>query len=327
MTNDGVVVITGASGGVGRATAIAMARTRPRVALLARGRAGLDAAAADIEAAGGTPLAIEADVADPAQVEAAADQIETDLGPIEVWVNNAIATVFAEFQDIEPDEYRRATEVTYLGTVWGTMAALRRMQPRRRGTIIQVGSALSYRAIPLQAAYCGGKFAVRGFTDSLRCELLHQRSPIRLCMIQLPALNTPQFDWSRAKVGRRPRPVAPIYQPQVAAEAICWAADHDRRELWVGARNTFTILANHLIPGALDFLLGQRGYELQQDPEPCDPRVGNLFTPDDLERDYGVNGRFNHEAHPASTQLELAKRRPFARALDRPLGALLARLS
>jgi NAD(P)-dependent dehydrogenase (short-subunit alcohol dehydrogenase family) len=229
-----VVVVTGASAGVGRATAIAFARKGAAVGLLARGADGLDGARRDVEAAGGEALVVPTDVSDPEQVERAATAVEEALGPLDVWVNNAMATVFSPFTKITPEEYKRATEATYLGYVWGTMAALRRMLPRDRGVIVQVGSALAYRAIPLQAPYCGAKHAIQGFTESVRCELLHDRSSVRLTMVQLPALNTPQFDWGRSRMPRKPQPVPPIYQPKVAADAIVWAAGARRREVYVG---------------------------------------------------------------------------------------------
>ncbi len=229
-----VVVVTGASAGVGRATALRFAEEGAALGLIARGRERLEATAREIEAAGSRALVLPADVADPAAVEDAAARAERELGEIEVWVNNAMATIFAPLWEIEPEEYRRATEVTYLGTVWGTMAALRRMRARDRGTIVQVGSALAYRAIPLQAPYCGAKAAIKSFTEGLRTELMHERSSIRLTMVQLPAHNTPQFDWGRTRMPRHPQPVPPIFQPEVAAEAIVHAARHPRRELLVG---------------------------------------------------------------------------------------------
>jgi len=321
-----VVVVTGASGGVGRATAVAFARHGAAIGLLARGEAGLAAAAADVESAGGKALILAADVADAAAVDAAAAHMEEALGPIDVWVNDAMSTVFAPFAELAPDEYRRATEVTYLGAVWGTMAALKRMRPRNQGSIVQVGSALSYRAIPLQAAYCGAKFAIRGFTDSLRTELLHERSAIRLCMVQLPGLNTPQFSWCRSKLPRQPRPVAPVFQPEVAAEAIYWAAHHDRRELVVGARSALTILGSKVFPAALDHMLARMGISGQQGADAPPPdRPDNLFSPADADDDFGAHGLFDRESIGSSTQLELAKRRPQL-AGGRLLGAALSRV-
>lgn len=309
MLKDSVVVITGASAGIGRATARAFGRAGARVALLARGRDGLEAARAEIEAAGGRALVVPADVADYAQVEAAAETVERELGPIDVWVNNAMATIFSPFMDIAPDEYRRATEVTYLGTVHGTLAALKRMRPRNRGTIVQVGSALAYRAIPLQSAYCGAKFAVRGFTDSLRSELLHDRSRIRLTMVQLSAFNTPQFDWARSHMPRRAQPVPPIFQPEVAAAAIVRAARHPRREIWVGLPAVKTILAQKFAPGLLDRLLARMGYEGQiaDEPEPAG-RPDNLYAP--VAGDHGAHGRFDRQARGHSWQASLSGRGP-----------------
>ncbi|MFN2503985.1 MAG: SDR family oxidoreductase [Acidimicrobiales bacterium] len=302
MTDREVVVVTGASAGVGRAVALRFARSGAAVALLARGLDGLDAAAKEVEAAGGTPLVVPADVADPEQVEAAAAQAEAELGPIDVWVNNAMTTVFSPFAEITPEEFRRATEVTYLGTVHGTYAALRRMSARDRGTIVQVGSALAYRGIPLQSAYCGAKHAARGFTDALRCELIHERSGVHLTSVHLPALNTPQFGWSRSRLPRHPQPVPPIYQPEVAAEGIWWAAHHRRREVWVGPPTVATILANRLAPGLLDRYLGRTGFDSQQAPDPVSPdRQDNLFEP--VPGDHGAHGRFDDRAHGRSLQL------------------------
>jgi NAD(P)-dependent dehydrogenase (short-subunit alcohol dehydrogenase family) len=297
-----VVVVTGASAGVGRATAIAFARHGARVALLARGEAGLAGAAAEVRAAGGEALVLSVDVADAAQVEAAAARVESELGPIEVWVNDAMVTVFSPVSQMRPEEYRRVTEVTYLGTVHGTLAALRHMRPRNRGSIVQVGSALAYRAIPLQSAYCGAKFAVRGFTDSLRTELLHENSAIRLCMVQLSAFNTPQFQWARTRMRRCPQPTPPIYQPELAARAIVWAAARDRREISVGFPAVKAILASWLAPGLADRLLARQGISSQQTEEPLPAdRPDNLERP--IERDLGAHGRFDEGARTHSLQL------------------------
>jgi NAD(P)-dependent dehydrogenase (short-subunit alcohol dehydrogenase family) len=250
----------------------------------------------------------ETDVADATQVEAAAARIEDELGPIDIWVNNAIATVFARVADTTPDEFRRATEVTYLGSVWGTMAALRRMQPRDAGVIVQVGSALAYRGIPLQAAYCGGKHALQGFLESLRAELLHDDSRVRLTMVQLPALNTPQFTWSRAKLPRSPQPVPPIFQPEVAADAIVWAANHPRRELMVGWPTVKAIVGNAIVPGIADRYLARTGFDSQQTDEPIDPnRRDNLFEP--VPGDQAARGPFDEKSRDRSIQLRLAKHR------------------
>jgi NAD(P)-dependent dehydrogenase (short-subunit alcohol dehydrogenase family) len=300
------VVITGAAAGVGRATARAFGRRGARVGLLARGVDDLNAAAAEIEAAGGKALVLPTDVADPDAVEAAAAAVERQFGPIDIWINCAMATIFAQVWQIAPEEFRRATEVTYLGFVYGTMAALRRMRPRNRGTIVQVGSALAYRAIPLQSAYCGAKFAIRGFTESLRCELLHENSNVHLTMVQMPALNTPQFDWARNKTGRRPQPVAPIFQPEVAAAAIIFAAHARRRELYVTWSNWKVILANKLAPGLLDHMLASRGYSGQLSGEPADPdRPDNLFTA--VPGNHGAHGRFDRRSRAASSELWLSR--------------------
>lgn len=297
-----VVVITGASAGVGRATAHAFAKRGAHIGLLARGTEALDAARAEVEALGGRAITIPTDVADSDQVEKAASTIEKELGPIDIWVNNAMTTVFAPLQEITPEEFRRATEVTYLGTVYGTMAALRRMAPRDRGTIVQVGSALAYRSIPLQAPYCGAKHAIRGFTDSLRSELIHDGSSIHLTMVQLPAMNTPQFSWCRTRLPRHPQPVPPIYQPEVAAEAIVWAAHHGRREVNVGRSTDKAIWANKIAPGALDSYLARHAYESQQTKDLVDPnRPNNLFQP--VAGDFGTHGIFDDTASARSPQL------------------------
>jgi NAD(P)-dependent dehydrogenase (short-subunit alcohol dehydrogenase family) len=298
----GVVVVTGSSAGIGRATAVAFAQRGWSVALLARGAAGLEGARQEVEAVGGRALVIPTDVADHDAVEAAADRVERELGPIDVWVNNAMATVFCEFLGVDPEDFKRSTEVTYLGAVWGTRAALRRMKPRDRGTIVQVGSALAYRSIPLQSAYCGAKSALRGFTDSLRSELLHAGSGVHLTMVHLSAFNTPQFDWARSCMPRKARPMGKVFQPEVAAEAIFWASQHRRRELWVGAPAAKAIVGTRVIPALLDRLLAWEGYDGQQTEEPADPaRPDNLYEP--LARDAGVHGRFDGEAKNASAQV------------------------
>jgi short-subunit dehydrogenase len=297
-----VVVITGASAGVGRATAVAFARRGARIGLLARGKDGLEGARADVESAGGEALPLPTDVAHNDQVEAAAEAIEDRFGPIDVWVNNAMTTVFSPLKKITAEEFKRATEVTYLGTVYGTMAALRRMYPRDRGTIVQVGSALAYRSIPLQAPYCGAKHAIAGFTDSLRSELIHDRSKIHLTMVQMPALNTPQFSWCKTKMPRHPQPVPPIFQPEVAAEAIVWAAHHTRREVFVGAPTVEAIEGNKVAPGKLDEYLARTCYDGQQTDQPVSPdRPNNLFEP--VAGDHGAHGIFDDRSHSSSAQL------------------------
>ncbi|HEX3390132.1 MAG TPA: SDR family oxidoreductase [Streptosporangiaceae bacterium] len=310
-TNNGhkgqVVVVTGSSGGIGRATALAFAARGAKVALLARGEEGLAGAVRDVEAAGGVALPIQTDVADPDQVEAAADKAEHVLGPIDVWVNVAFTSVFAQFQDIRPAEYKRVTEVSYLGYVYGTMAALSRMLPRDAGTIVQVGSALAYRGIPLQTAYCGAKHAIQGFHESLRCELLHNKSNVRVTMVQMPAVNTPQFDWVLSRLPKPAQPVPPIYQPEVAARGVLYAADHPgRREYWVGGTTASTLAANAIAPGLLDRYLARTGYSSQEDdrPEPASRRV-NLWGPADgpSGHDYTAHGRFDSTAKPRSVQL------------------------
>ena len=299
-----VVVVTGASAGVGRATARLFATTGYDVALVARGRAGLEAAAKEVEAEGRRALVIPTDVADADQVEAAAERAEAELGPIDVWVNDAFTAVFAPFWEVEPDEYRRVTEVSYLGFVYGTMAALRRMKPRDHGTIVQVGSALAYRGIPLQTAYCGAKHAIQGFTEALRCELYHEKSKVKVTMVQLPAVNTPQFSWVLSRLPRHPQPVPPIYQPEVPARGIVYAAEHpDRRQYWVGATTAATLIANAVAPGLLDRYLGATGFKGQQTDQPADPqRPANLWEPVDANVDYGAHGAFDDRSHGESPQ-------------------------
>jgi NAD(P)-dependent dehydrogenase (short-subunit alcohol dehydrogenase family) len=300
QTKPRVVVVTGASAGVGRATAVAFGRRGDRVALLARGTAGLEGAKADVEAAGGTALPLPTDVGSATSVEAAAEACEAELGAIDVWVNNAMATVFSPVAQTTPEEFRRATEVTYLGTVYGTLAALRRMKPR--------DAALGYRASPLQAAYCASKHAVNGFTESLRTELLHDGSNVRLTVVQLPALNTPQFGWSRSRMPRQPQPVPPIFQPEVAADAIVWASDHGRKEVYVAGPTVKAIYGDRIAPGALDHYLAATGYEAQQTDEPLDgERPGNLFEPLDDHVDHGIHGRFDDQALPESRLLWVSK--------------------
>lgn len=303
-----VIVITGASAGVGRAVAHEYAKEGARIGLIARGREGLEGAKREVEDLGGEALVLPLDVADAAAVERAAQTVEETFGPIDIWVNNAMATVFAPIIDLEADEIKRVTEVTYLGFVYGTLSALRRMRPRDRGTIIQVGSALAYRGIPLQAAYCGAKHAIQGFNDSLYSELIHDGSSIHLTMVNLPAINTPQFDWSRSKMPRRAQPVPPIFQPEVAARAIVWAGDHNRRELNVGWPATKAIVGNSFFPGYGDYYLAENGYEAQMTSEPENPdRPDNLFAP--VKGDRGTHGRFDDRATPESIHLQLNMKR------------------
>ncbi|MFH9729100.1 SDR family oxidoreductase [Streptomyces sp. NPDC017260] len=314
-----VVVVTGATGGVGRAVARAFGARGSSVALLARGEYALEQAAEEVREAGGRALPLVVDVCDPEAVDAAAARTEAELGPIDVWVNAAFATVFAPVAEISPKELKRATEVTYFGFVHGTQAALRHMTPRDRGTIVQVGSALARRSVPLQAVYCGAKHAIQGFTESLRCELLHDRSGVRVTMVQMPGLNTPQFSWVLTRLPRHPRPVTPVYQPEVAAEAVLYAADHPgRREYWVGGSTVATLLGQKLAPGLLDRYLARTGYDGQQTDEPVDPsRPVNLYEPPDdtAPADYGAHGVFDDESHSRSLQFWLSRhRRPLALA-------------
>lgn len=310
------VVVTGASGGVGRAVAHAFAKRGARVALLARGAEGLEDAAHEVEGFGGEALVLPTDVADADAVERAAAAVEEHWGALDVWVNNAMSTVFAPFLETEPDEFRRATEVSYLGAVYGTMAALHRMVPRDHGTVVQVGSALAYRAIPLQAAYCGAKFGVRGFTDSVRTELMHRKSKAWITMVQLPAVNTPQFSWCRSKLPNHPQPVPPIYQPEVPAEAVYYAAHHRRREIYCGTPTLKAVFGNKLVPGLADRYLSRTGFESQQIPgAPIDgDRPGNLFSP--VESKAATHGIFDGQARGSSAQLWAATHRvPVAAAL------------
>ena len=326
------VVITGGSAGIGRATARLFGARGAGVGLIARGLAGLDGAARDVNEAGGTALAISADVSDYDQVTAAARQVEQELGPIDVWVNVAFTSVFAPFEQITAAEFRRVTEVSYLGFVHGTMAALTLMRPRGRGTIVQVGSALGERSIPLQSAYCGAKHAINGFTSSLRCELRHEKSGVHVTVVQMPAVNTPQFSWVRSRLPRHPQPVPPIYQPEVAARGVLYAADHpQRKEYWVGASTTATLLANRLAPAVLDRYLARTGYGSQQTSQVVESgRPDDLFSPVDETggTDHGAHGIFDDKSHDRSLQLWLAQH---ARASSGVVagaivaGALLAR--
>lgn len=322
-----VVVVTGASAGVGRATALAFARRGARVAVLARNLDRLESLCREINEAGGSGLAIVTDVADQEQVETAAARAEELLGPIEVWVNNAMVSVFSPFMAMTPEEFLRVTEVTYLGTVYGTHSALKRMLPRNRGVIVQVGSALSERSIPLQSAYCGAKHGIRGFTDALRCELLHDGSDVHITMVQLPALNTPQFSWVKSRLPNKPQPVPPIFQPEVAAEAIVWSAHHRRRELYVGLPTVQAIWGNKFFPGLLDRYLARTGYKSQQTNEPVGPnRPDNLWN--SVPGPFGAHGDFDDRARSSSCELWLSERKIIGLALMAAgggvLGALLA---
>ena len=320
-----VVVVTGASGGIGRATVAEFARRGDRIALIARGQTGLDAAAAECQELGATTLTVPLDVSDASAVAAAVERIETELGPIDVWVNVAFTSVFSRFDDITPEEYRRATEVSYLGYVYATMAVLPRMKARNRGTIVHVGSALAYRGIPLQTAYCGAKHAIQGFHEALRCELLHEHSNVHVTMVQMPAVNTPQFSWVLSRLPKHPQPVPPIYQPEVAARAVLFAADHPkRREYWVGASTVGTLLANAVVPGLLDRYLGRTGFASQQTANlRTDGDPVNLWDPADGEdgRDFGARGVFDDRAKANSPQQWLAHRYPQLGAAAGVLGA------
>ncbi|NKE73417.1 SDR family oxidoreductase [Candidatus Manganitrophus noduliformans] len=297
-----VVVITGASAGIGRAVVREFAKRKAHIGLVARGRDGLEGARKEVEAEGGRALVLPTDVADPEQIEMAAAAVEETFGPIDIWINNAMVSVLSPVKEMTLEEFKRVTEVTYLGYVYGTLAALRRMLPRNRGVIVQVGSALAYRSIPLQSAYCGAKHAVKGFTESLRSELIHDGSRVRVTMVQLPALNTPQFSWIKSRMPNHPQPVPPIFQPEVAAEAIVWAAHHTRREVHVGMPAVKAIWGEKFIPGLLDHYLASKGYSGQLTDDPVDPnRPINLWEP--LQGDYGAHGIFDSRAKSKSMQL------------------------
>ncbi|TSK07059.1 MAG: SDR family oxidoreductase [Geobacter sp.] len=301
-----VVVITGASAGVGRATAQAFAREGACIGLFARNLERLEAAREEVERLGGKALVLVGDVADSGRIEEAATEVERVFGPIDVWVNNAMTSVFSPFDAMTPEEFKRVTEVTYLGAVHGTMAALKRMLPRDDGIIIQVGSALADRSIPLQSAYCGAKHGMRGFTDSIRCELLHRKSRVRMTMVQLPAMNTPQFDWVKSRLPNRPQPVPPIFQPDVAASAIVWASHHRRREIYVGMPTVKAMWGNKFIPGLIDRYLGRTGYRSQQtdEPERAD-RPANLW--ESVPGPYAAHGRFDARAKSTSAQVWISE--------------------
>ena len=301
-----VVVVTGGTAGVGRATVRTFAGKGAKIAVLARDRQRLRETVEEAERLGGSAIGISADVADAAQVEAAAEDIERAFGPMDVWINNAMTSVFAPFMEISPEGFRRVTEVTYLGQVYGTMAALKRMLPRDRGTIVQAGSALALRSIPLQSAYCGAKHAVAGFTESLRTELLHDKKNVCVTVVHLPALNTPQFDWVRSRLDKKARPVPPIFQPEVAANAIYWAAHHRRKEIYVGGSTMLTAWVQKIVPGLLDIYLAKTGYKSQQTEEPEDRgRPDNLYNP--VPGSHGAHGRFDETAHSRSLELWMSE--------------------
>lgn len=321
-----VVVITGASGGVGRATAQVFGRRGASVCLVARGEAGLEGAKDDVERLGGQAIIVVGDSADPATHERAAQQAEDTFGPIDIWINGAFTTVFSPFMEITPEEFQRVTSVTYLGYVYGTQAALRRMLPRNRGKIVQVGSALAYRGIPLQTAYCGAKHAIQGFTEALRAELIHNQRDVHLTMVQLPAVNTPQFTWGRNKMPRKAQPVPPIYQPEIIAEAIYWAAHRRKRQLYVGGSTVAVIMGNKFFAGLGDWYLGKTGYKSQMREQPRDPnQPDNLFAPVDTTQDYGAHGAFDQRSTDRSYVLWATQHKGIiASALAGIAGATLA---
>ncbi|MCA1600513.1 MAG: SDR family oxidoreductase [Acidobacteria bacterium] len=296
-----VVVITGASAGLGRATARAFARQRASIGLLARGRDGLEGARRDVESLGGKAIVLPTDVANAEQVEQAAEAVEREFGPIDIWINNAMASVFSPVKEMTPEDYKRVTEVTYLGVVYGTLAALKRMLPRDHGVIIQVGSALAYRGIPLQSAYCAAKHAIQGFNDSLRSELIHDKSKVRVTMVQLPAMNTPQFSWVKSRLPRKPQPVPPIYQPEIGADAILFLAHNERREMYIGYPTVEAIVGDKIAPAFADWYLAKNGYDAQQTDEPVEPdRRDNLWEP--LPGDHGAHGTFGDRSSVSSPQ-------------------------
>lgn len=297
-----VVVITGASAGVGRATAREFAKHGALIGLIARGQEGLEGTLREVESLGGKGLMLTADVSDPLQLETAADEVERTFGPIDIWINNAMVSVFAPFKDVDADEFKRVTEVTYLGYVWGTKTALKRMLPRNYGKIVQVGSALAYRAIPLQSAYCGSKHAIEGFTEAVRSELIHDKSAVSLSMVQLPGVNTPQFQWIRSKMPRKSQPVGTVFQPEVAARAIYWSAQHDRREILVGFPTVQAVWGEKFIPGLLDHYLARKVYKGHMTDEPENPnRPDNLWEP--VREDLGAHGPYDDRAKTRSLQL------------------------
>lgn len=320
-----VVVITGASAGIGRAVVQAFAKRGAHIGLIARGEAGLEGARREVEALGGKAIAIPTDVSDAAAVDRAASQVEETFGPIDIWVNDAFTSVFSEFKDISPDDYKRVTEVAYLGFVYGTMAALKRMLPRDRGRIVQVGSALGYRSIPLQSAYCGAKHAINGFTDSIRTELIHNKSNVRISIAQMPAVNTPQFTWVKNKLPRKAQPVPPIFQPEVAGEAVYWLAHHYKREMFVGGSTAIVITGNKIFPWLGDLYLGKTGYKSQQYDGSKDPNApDNLYQPVDAHRDYGAHGNFDSRAKSTSYEIWVSEHIPSPQAAAMALVAAAA---
>ncbi|HVU15203.1 MAG TPA: SDR family oxidoreductase [Phototrophicaceae bacterium] len=321
-TRNQVIVVTGASAGVGRATVREFAKRGARIGLVARDPERLEATRHEVEQLGGQALALPTDVADAEAVEAAAAATEAEFGALDVWINDAMTSVFSPVKAMKPEEYKRVTEVTYLGYVYGTLAALRRMLPRDHGAIIQVGSALAYRGIPLQSAYCASKHAIQGFNDSLRSELLHDHSHVTVTMVQMPALNTPQFDWEKSRLAHKAQPVPPIFQPEVAARAIVWAADHHPRELFVGGMTSGVIMGNKLFPGLGDWYLSRTGYKSQQTNEPRDPNAPyNLWEP--VPGDPGAHGSFDAQAQSNSTALQLRVNRNRIAALGIGLAGIV----
>ncbi len=310
MPEHEVVVVTGASAGVGRAVVRRFAKEGAHLVLIARGAAGLEAARREVEEEGGKALVMQADAANAEAMEEAAARAEDVFGPIDIWINNAMTAVFAPVWEVSAEEYKRVTEVTYLGQVFGAMAALRRMRPRNRGVIVFVGSALAYRGIPLQSAYCGAKHGIQGFCESLRTELLHEGSNVHVGMVQLPAMNTPQFKWVKNRLPKKPQPVPPIFQPEVAADAIFWAAHRRRRELLVGGPTAVAVIGNKIAPSIADWYLARTGVSSQQTNEPADPgQPANLWQPVDDENDYGAHGDFGARSSEYSAQLWAAKHR------------------
>ncbi len=320
-------VITGASAGIGRATVRRFAAEGYNIGLIARGRDGLEAAATEVRQHGQLAIALPCDVADADAVEEAARRTEDELGPIDVWINDAMVSVFSPIKEMTAAEFKRVTEVTYLGYVYGTLAALHRMLPRDRGTIVQVGSALAFRSIPLQSAYCAAKHAINGFTESLRCELIHDGSRVHVTEVHMPAVNTPQFTWVKSRLPHKAQPVPPIFQPEVAADAIYFAAHHRRRSIWVGGPTVKAIVADKIAPGLLDHLLARNGYHSQQTDEPENPdRPNNLFQPVDADGrgDFGAHGDFDQRASSRSTELAVAKARPWLEAAAIGCAAIIA---